>query len=646
MLADYGFYLLLLAFISNLFGIAASTSAVLSGQKRFFHATQAGSLTTMALAIGAAAVLVTYLLNGDFSLGYVFRNSSLDLPLRYRISAFWAALEGSHFLWTIIFTACSTVAHFSYSRANAILMPYVSIALNVILACMYFLLVSHSDPFALQFPTPTNGLGLNTLLQNPYMVFHPPALFLGYSACAIPFAYACAVLCLGDIPKGWLRTVRRWALFAWSFLTLGIFLGGRWAYVELGWAGYWAWDPVENSSFLPWLFTTMLLHALFVQERTGQLKHFTLIVAFLSLFFSFFGTFITRSGIISSVHSFAQSPVGPFYLYYLLALAVAFLILYALRAKLILPAASGINLGLSKETLLIMTQYLLGLFAVIVVIGTLYPIVSEIVVGSRIDVQAPYFNTFAPYIGFALAIGIVLGNLLRFGSKGLGRSKTAALLLALPTLFASLVFLHCGDAFRSVGYAFAMQFVGTWLCFWGISCLVYDLFVRLKYSFGRQTSYIGATVAHIGVYIAILGFLGNYRGLDTLITLKAGESTNFYGYDMRFSGVRIEKQENAELYVAPLHFSSHKGYKGTVKAARAKYPTKDELINEIGIYDSFWHDLYVVLADFSRSGTEATFQIFINPTVKIVWISVFFLLLGSLICLGDRYRGLKPHGEN
>ncbi len=525
-------------------------------------------------------------------------------------------------------------------------MPYVSACLQGVLSWMFYLAIRHCDPFALQFPVPTNGLGLNALLQNPYMVFHPPSLFAGYTSCAIPFAYSIAALCYGDITEGWLRTTRRWALIAWTFLTIGIFLGGRWAYVELGWAGYWAWDPVENSSFLPWLFTTGLLHSLIVQEKLGHMKRFSLILAFLAFFFGFFGTFVTRSGIISSVHSFAQSPIGPNYLYFLVGLMVLTLLLYAYRAPAILPADVTKIWGISKESALVITQFLILIFGFIIFMGTLYPVLSELVTGSRFNVQAPYFNTFAPYIGFSFVVALTIGNLLRFHTGKLLGGKTLLLLAALLALPATGLFAWRADVMRSHGYGLGIQITGIFLCFWSLICLLYDAGSRIAANrersgvFFRQLSYWGALLAHTGLVLAILGFLGNYRGLDKLVTLQKGQSTDFYGYRFAFSGMEIKQEENVELFSAPLALSKDGIALGSIAPARARYPTKPELLHEVGLQDGFWYDIYIVLSDFAKSGDEATFQIHINPTVKIVWISVFLLVLGGLLALMDRARGI------
>ena len=650
MLADYGFFLVLLCCIASCYGTLASIIAARLRHRRLYQSAKMAAISTGIMCIFASLILWYLLFTRDYGVEYIYKNSSNDLPLAYTLSAFWSSLEGSHFLWTLLLAIYSLIAHVTYTRDNEHIMPYVSASLQAVIAWMCYLAISYSDPFVLNFPKPENGLGMNALLQNPYMVFHPPSLFTGYTALAIPFAYSIGALCYGDITEGWLRTTRRWTLYAWTFLTLGIFLGGRWAYVELGWAGYWAWDPVENSSFMPWLFATALLHSLLVQDKLGHLKRLSIILAALAFFFSFFGTFITRSGVVSSVHSFAQSPIGPNYLAFLAALALISFGIYAWKAHSILPADTNKIWGFSKESALVVTQFLLITFAIIIFIGTVYPIVSEALTGVRFNVQAPYFNAFAPYIGFCFMVAITIGNLMRYRSgKMVGGKKLllGAMFTAIPF---SLIFCHFGDVFRSDTKPLIFQLVGIQLCFWSILCLSYDLWQRVKLLkfnaplfLQKNLSYIGAFIAHIGFLIAVLGFLGNYRSLYKTVTLQKNEKTSLYGYEFKFSGINILREDNAKLYAAPLKVSSTENATiGTVLPARAKYPTKNELFHEVGILENFWHDIYVVLADFDQETlSRATVQIYINPTVKIVWISVVLMVLGGIVALCDRVRGKK-----
>ncbi len=654
MLADFAYYLLLLCLLSSIYGCLASFSAAYFRHLRLYRSAKMASFATLIMTAMAAFLLWTFLFNRDYSLAYVQKVSSSDLPDMYTLAAFWASLEGSHFLWTLLLVFYTAIAQVTYSRDNEPIMPYVSGALQAILSWMFYLAVTHSDPFAVLFPAAKNGTGLNPLLQNPYMAFHPPSLFTGYTALAIPFAYGVAALCYGDITEGWLKTVRRWTLYAWTFLTVGIFLGGRWAYVELGWAGYWAWDPVENSSFLPWLMSTAMLHSILVQDKLGHLKRLTIVLAFFAFFFSFFGTFITRSGVISSVHSFAQSPIGPNYLVFLAVLLTAFLLLYAWRAQGILPSDTEKVWGVSKESALLLTQFLVLAFAAIIFLGTMYPIISESLTGVRFNIQAPYFNTFAPYIGLGFVLAIGAGNLMHYQSGKIKGGRKAWLFALLVALVPSAVFLHEGEVWQSAGFNLAAQVIGVYLCFWTMCCLMIDLAVRLgdlRYNVRllvrKNLSYLGSFFAHLGVLVAVLGFLGNYRGLDKTVTLSQGQSAHLMGYEFNFDKVMVRRQQNMTLYEAPLALMKDGVLIDHLVPARAKYPTSEELYHEIGLYSVFWHDVYGVLSDFDKqSGLEATFELHVNPTVKLVWISLYLMVLGGLLSLADGLRGSSLRQRN
>ena len=647
MFADLGFYFCLLGLILSIYGTAASLASAWLKHRRLYRSAKYAATASGLLIIVAAILLWVMLFNRDYSVKYIFENSSNDLPQLYTLTAFWSSLAGSHFFWSLLMAVFSVIAHWTYSKDNEHIMPYVSAFLQAVMIWMFYLLVSFSDPFEMLYPAPQNGRGMNALLQNPYMAIHPPTLFVGYTALAIPFAYSMAALCFGDITEGWLKSVRRWTLLSWVFLTAGIFLGGRWAYVELGWAGYWAWDPVENSSFVPWLFATALLHSLIVQDKLGHLKRLTIVLSILGFFFSFFGTFITRSGIIASVHSFAQSPVGPNYLTFLAIILVVSIIIYFVRAPLLLPADTEKVWGISKESALIFTQFITLIFALIIFIGTIYPIVSEALTGTRFNVQAPYFNAFAPWTGLFVIIFVAVGNLMRYNSKKLVLTRTEFVATFIIAIAPTFLFCWLAGVFDSTGYRFAAQFVGSYLVFWSIVCLLADFKLRLKtlryqltFFVKKNLSYTGAVIAHIGILVAILGFLGNYRGVDKTVTLKSGESTSFYGHEFSFEGMDVYQEDNATLYSAPLKVTKDNEDLGVVAAARSKYPTKDELLHEIGLSTGFWKDIYVVLADFDKdTGKMATFQIYINPLVRIVWVSAFIMVIGGLFAIFDPKRG-------
>jgi cytochrome c-type biogenesis protein CcmF len=647
-LADLGFYLLFLCCAATCYGVVAAVLAAYWRHRRLYRSSRLAVTAACVMALGAAAILWWSLFHRDYSIAYIFRNSSNDLPAHYTFTAFWSALEGSHFLWTLLLTIYSTIALWTYSKDNEHIMPYVAASLQAVLAWMFYLLISHSDPFVRVFPAHDNGQGMNALLQNPYMAIHPPTLFTGYTSLAIPAAYSVAALAYGDITEGWLKTTRRWALYAWCALTAGIILGGHWAYVELGWSGYWAWDPVENSSFIPWIFCTALLHSLVVQDKLGHLKRLSLILAFLAFFFSFFGTFITRSGIISSVHSFAESPIGPNYLLFLAGMLLTVVLIYGFRAPSILPPETEKVWGVSKESALVITQFLLLTLGAIVCVGTLYPIVSEALTGERTTVQAPYFNTFAPWIGLGLIVAIAVGNIMRYQSPKIPGGKLimgGAALLALP---AAGCLIHFGDVLATKKpFNLGAQVVGLYLCAWSIFVLTGDLLYRLKdlrwslsLFFKRNLAYFGGYVAHVGLLVAVVGFLGNYRGLEKVATLSSGESVDFYGYHMKFTGVNVTQEDNATLYQGLMDISHDGQDLGKIAPARSKYPTTAQLHHEIALLSGFWHDLYVTLSDFDKEkGDRATFEFHINPTVRCVWLAAVIMVLGGFLAILDRFRG-------
>ncbi len=649
---ELGFFLLLMCMVLSGYGAFASLVSAWTKKRSLWLSARVATTVSFVLCLVSAGVLWSGLFNHDYSIKYVLENSSNDLPYLFRFTAFWSSLEGSHFLWTLLMQLMVVIGLWVYHRNNEHIMPHVSLFLQSVLCWMYWLATSYSDPFIrVSFPPP-NGQGMNALLQNPYMAIHPPLLFIGYTCLAIPAAYAVAALIYGDITQGWLKTTRRWTLISWTFLTAAITLGGRWAYVELGWAGYWAWDPVENSSLVPWLFATASLHTFILQDKMGQLKRMGLVLAISAFFMCFFGTFITRSGVISSVHSFAQSPIGPTYLYFLASLFAICGAIYLWRSDSILPTDARKVWGFSKETMLLVTLFLLFMMITIVFLGTLFPIITEWVNGQKISVQAPYYNAFSPILGVGFVIAIALGNMMRFQTGKIPKAKRSFLIATLGALPLSLAYAWGGDVFRSSGAYLVMQLVGYYLISWSILCLLADLWVRLEdlrfrwvLLLKKNTGYCGGLLAHIGILLCIAAFLGNYRGLEKTVTLRSGESTDFYVYKVDFQGLHTKEVENAINVEAPLLLTKASGKKTTVVPARSKYPTKDEFMHEVGLRSGFWHDFYAVLSDFKKGQNgeldRITVQLHINPTVRLVWYGVMIMCLGGVVALFDRGRGSR-----
>ncbi len=642
MLRELGYLFLIFSLVTSLYGSCSGFLAQITKKRLFLFSSRVASLYGTFFVLLASFVLIYSFLNSDYSILYVYKNSSSDLPFFYRVSAFWSSLEGSHLLWTLLLSLCTSLALWTFSKQNEIFLPLISFLLQGILAWMFFLAISSSSPFEPAFPVAIQGLGMNELLQNPYMMIHPPCLFLGYTSLAVPFAYSFSSIWMGELSREMLKSMRRWSLVSWLFLTIGVFLGGRWAYVELGWAGYWAWDPVENSSFIPWLFVTAFLHVLLLVRQHGKLAKLLFVFSFFSFFFCFFGTFITRSGMISSVHSFAQSDVAMSYLVFLIGLFVVFLVTYSFRGNKELELEKTSLPRFYQIDFLILCVLLCVSFVVIILMGTLYPIVSEYFTGIRFSVQSPYFNSFAPYIGFSFILLVTLGNLSKRRSYPKVFSKKN--FLALQFLTAVSVFLFCffGNIFETKSfYLFILQLVGVILCFGSFFLLVFDFFKKYKFSklsflsfFRINLGSFGALLAHLGILSAILGFLGNYRGLSQVKTLERFDTFSFYGYEFEFKGLELNPQDNTLLYQAVTGVKKDDKLFATLYPSRAKYPTKEDLIHEVDYSSTFWHDIYLTLVNFDqKNGEWVTIEFHINPTVRLVWGSLLFFIFGAFFSL-------------
>jgi len=529
-MVEFGYFSLVVGFCLAVYGLGMGIAGL-------FRPLQGAALSARNALIGvsvtvciAAGTLWYAFITHDFSVKYVFRNSSVDMLPGYLLTAFWSSLEGSHLLWTLILSIVSAVSLSTIRERNMALLPGLNVAYGLTLSFMLLLLVWASAPLTRMFPVGQFGAGMNALLQNPYMAAHPPSLFVGYCTLIVPFAYSLSALLRGSFTPDWLVTVRRWSLFSWAVLSVGIFLGGKWAYVELGWAGYWAWDPVENSSFMPWLALTAALHTMLILDKTGRLPRLTTFLCMLGFILTFLGTFITRSGVISSVHSFAESNIGPAYLTYIALLMMIALGLVFSRGSLLQGAGKSNTWVLSKESTLLFTNFFLLFLLALVAIGTLLPLIVEAVRGVKISIQQPFFNAFAPWIAMGLVSILGAGNLMRWRS---GKMDDPVASLVFPLIWAApltgLLMAKKGLDIRSA--------VGFFLILWTAGSLVMDLVYKLRnirwngkafLKFNRP--YMGAWIAHMGLLVAIAGFLGAYRRVEQQATLTLGQSTELQGY--------------------------------------------------------------------------------------------------------------------
>src|SRR6266511_2891730 len=415
-----------------LYGLAAGAYAALRRKRRLARSAQNALLAAFAASAAASAVLLAALLRKDFSFVYVARHTSLELPKAYTISAFWGGQEGSLLLWLLILTGFSALAIALGRRSGAALLAWVVPVLGLVTTFFAFMLVAVSSPFDTQV-APADGAGLNPSLQNPYMMIHPPFLYLGFVGLTMPFAFAIGALLARRSDELWIVATRRWTLFAWTALGIGQLLGAHWAYVEVGWGGYYAWDPVENAALMPWLAATAFLHSVMIQEKRGMLKVWNMLLVVLAFCLALFGTFLTRSGVVSSIHSVTQSPLGPWFLGFICLITAGSLALVISRLPL-LRARTRLESLLSREATFLYNNLLLVALCLTILWGVAFPILSEAVRGEQITVSAPYYNFFLRIFGLPLLLLMGIGPLVawrRASLRSLGRSFLWPMAIAL-----------------------------------------------------------------------------------------------------------------------------------------------------------------------------------------------------------------------
>jgi cytochrome c-type biogenesis protein CcmF len=612
---------------------------------------------TAAAFTGLAALgLWTALLNRDFSLSYVASQISANMPNIYVLAAFWSGQAGSMLFWALILSGYMVIVVRTNRDNNRELMPYVTGTLAAVLVFFLATTAFRANPFVRLDWLPADGRGMNPQLQNPGMAIHPPNLYLGYVATAVPFAFAMAALITRQLDAGWLAAVRRWALVSWFFLTCGITLGMWWAYVELGWGGYWAWDPVENASFLPWLTGTAFLHSIMIQEKRGMLRKWNVTLVVITFLLSILGTFITRSGIIESVHSFAQSPVGAWFATFLLLTTAVTGYLVTTRLK-DLEARAGLESMVSREAAFLYNNLLLVGISFSVLWGTLFPILSEAVRGSKITVGPPFFNAVNIPLGLLLLALTGIGPLIAWRKASLSNLRRQFLVPVVSglVLVAALAIAGMRNGYALVAYLLAafvaativqefVKGVGARRSIHGEAMAL--AFVRLV---GRNRRRYGGYIVHAGIVLLFAAFAGLAFKRENDVSLTAGrsfETTDPYGAKWRFvsQGVSTSKSLNREITAVGLEVWRDGQPVGLIKTEKRQYfdsqgqPTF-EPSTEVGIRTDARQDVYVVLAGVR--GDAAELRITFNPLVVWVWIGGFIMALGGVIVMwpqAERHR--------
>jgi len=593
------------------------------------------------LLLVLAFVALTLAFTGsDFSVLNVWQNSHTQKPMLYKISGVWGNHEGSLLLWVLILAAFGFGVATMGNNLPPSLRTRVIAIQGLIGVGFLLLLVFLSNPFERVFPVPAQGNGLNPLLQDPGLAFHPPFLYLGYVGFSIAFSFAVAALIEGKVDAAWARWVRPWTLAAWTALTIGIAMGSWWAYYELGWGGWWFWDPVENASFMPWLLGTALLHSAIVVEKRDSLKTWTVLLAILTFSFSLLGTFIVRSGVLNSVHAFATDPARGVYILAFLVVAIGgSLALYAWRAPTL--KTGGVFAPISREGSLVLNNLLLIAATATVFIGTMYPLFLDAITGEKVTVGPPFFNaTFVPLM-VPLVVVMAIGPMMPWKRADLAGTLARMKVAAMITVAVALLTLYL-SGFEPILAVLGMA-LGTWLVAGaaidiGERTRVFRISLRDTLNRGRNLprSAWGGAIAHAGLGVAILGITGSLSWeIERLQIMRPGDRIGIAGYEVEFGGV------------APVTGPNYDAVRGTFRVFRddelvevmtpetRRFTQPSMVTTEAAIRPRNFGDLYAVVGESNGDGGFAT-RIYHKPMINWLWVGSIMMALGGLVSLTDR----------
>ena len=590
----------------------------------------------MLALLAAYGCLIWSAVVDDFSVANVAENSNSLKPLIYKITGTWGNHEGSILLWCLILALCGgAVALFGRTLPSSLRARVIGV-LGFTSAGFLLFALTTSNPLERVWPPPLDGRDMNPLLQDPGLAVHPPVLYAGYVGFAIPFAFAVAALLEGRVDAAWGRWVRPWTLAAWSLLTGGIALGSWWAYYELGWGGYWFWDPVENASLLPWLSGTALLHSAIVVEKREALKIWTILLAIGTFSLSLCGTFMVRSGILNSVHTFANDPARGVFILALLALVIGgSLLLFALRAPVM--TATGIFAPVSREGALVLNNILLCSICAVVLTGTTYPLFAELVFGAKLSVGPPYFQATVFPLAVPLFLAMSLGPVLPWKRAellpALLKLWWAALIAALIGTVAALG-LHAG--FAAAGFA-----ASAWLIFGSLAELVERTrllrapFATFRSRAGAQPlSVWGSAVAHAGMGVTVAGIAGMSLAVSTIVAVRPGESVQLGGYDWTLLALHDDQGPNYTARVADIRVSSGGHEVVIFHPSRRMFTVQKSSVTDTAIQTNGMRDLYAVLGE-ERDGA-AVLRLHVNPLAPWIWFGALVMAAGGALSLADR----------
>jgi cytochrome c-type biogenesis protein CcmF len=650
MISQLGSLLLLISLVVAVYGIIAAALGARLGRWEFVASAYRAVFWLFGLVTAAALLLVAALITYDFSIAYVARNTLRGTPLYYRVTALWGSLEGSLLLWQWLLSLFSAAVVLSQRRKLRELMPYAVAVLLTVSAFFLYIMVVPANPFRSQFPVPADGRGLNPLLLTTSMIFHPVFLYLGFVGFTIPFAFAIGALVSGRFGEEWILATRRWTIMAWYFLTVGILIGGWWAYTTLGWGGYWAWDPVENASFMPWLLGTAFLHSVMIQEYRKMLKTWNLSLVILTFAMTMVGTFLTRSGIISSVHAFSNSTLGTYFLMF-----IGLLLLFSFAGLVYrlddLRGQAELDAMLSRETAFLANNVILVVITFTIFLGTLFPVLAEAVRGVKVSVGAPFFNKVTVPLAYALLVLMGVGPLIawrRASWDNLKRNFTYPLLAAAAVAVGALFWTR--NPYALISFSVCAFVTGT---------IVFEFYKgvyarrrivpgtsipqALWTLFTRNRRRYGGFVVHFGVVVTIIGItVSSNFAVEKEVRMARGEIVHVGNYDLRYDGRRAYNEVYREVVWTDFTVLRDGREITRLAAGKSFHPNEQQPIAQVGIRSTPWEDLYLILGGVEPDGSAATLKVMVNPMVMWIWLGGLMITFGALITVIPSRSGRLP----
>jgi cytochrome c-type biogenesis protein CcmF len=640
--ATLGHTAIFLAFLFALCGIVSPILAYRANSERYLAFTRIAILAQFALVTLAAASLIYGLVTTDFSIRYVAFNTTRATPIYYRVTGLWGALEGSLLLWEWILIIFSGLVAWIYWGRQRETIPWVLMVFSIVSAFFLGVIAFISNPFETISPIPADGRGLNPLLEDANMMTHPPLLYTGFVGLMVPYAFAIAALIRGKLDEAWIVATRRWTIIAWLFLTLGNLVGAWWSYHVLGWGGYWAWDPVENAAFMPWLPATAFLHSVQVQERRRMLKVWNLSLIIIAFSLTIFGTFLTRSGILSSIHAFSSGPVGGVFLVFLAIVLLGSFGLLAFRAEL-LKGQPEVDSMVSRESAFLLNNIVLVSALFTIFLGTIFPLLSEAIAGTQVSVGAPYFNSVTVPLFLLLIFLMGVGPMIAWRRASWDNLKrnflwpsTGALIFAIALFFWRVQDFLPLLGFTLLAFVVLSIFYDTALALRARRRIAGEGVFRGLVTLARRNQRrYGGLVVHLGVVLIVLGIAGSMAySVEREATMNLKEHLNIGRYLIQFEGLKGTQQ--------PTHFRVEGWFRifyrgeewGVLAPALKFFPNQQSPVGRAVHQSTVSEDLYLILSGFSElDKNQATLKVLVRPLIVWIWIGGLVIVLGTLLAI-------------